>query len=239
LDLSHLLEPPVRERVDAARALGPGTAAVFDADGTVWAGDLGEEVLQALQARGRLPHAPPDAFRRYEALLATDPAAAFAFCVEALREVEVSEVERAAREVFFARLAPRIFPGVRAAIRVLREAGAEVLLVSASAAATLRAVAPEIGLEASAVLAVEGVVDPCGRFTGEVVPPVTCSAGKVEAIRARLGARRPALAFGNSLFDREMLLLAERAVLVAPRGSEGPAVGLAKASGWPIHRVGR
>jgi len=69
--------------------------------------------------------------------------------------------------------------------------------------------------------------------------PITCSQGKVEALQGRLGGRSLSLAVGNSLFDREMLAWAERAVMVAPLSGEGPAVTLAEASGWAVHRPSR
>lgn len=231
------LEPDVLRRVEEVAALGPRASAAFDADGTVWAGDIGEDLLRELALHRRLLHPPPgDPYALYEHFFHTDPARAFAYCVEVMQGLAVADVERWSDELYRARFEARVFPGVRAILGRLREAGVRIWLVSASNAVTVRRAALGLGLDPALVLAVEGAVDAAGRYRGEVVPPVTCGHGKVEALRSRL-AEPPAIAFGNSLFDREMLEHAERAVMVAPRGQEGAAVLLARSQAWPIHRV--
>lgn len=231
------LEPEVQALVDQVVALGPRATAAFDADGTIWSGDLGEEFLADLAQRRLLLDPPPgDTYARYEQLFATDPPRAFAFCVEVMKGLRVDEVERWSDAFFRDRFAARVFPGVRQALDRLRAAGVEVFLVSASNAITIRRAAAALGVDPSMVLAIEGAVDGQGRLTGQVLPPLTCGQGKVEAIQAK-AKNSLALAFGNSVFDREMLAHAQRAVMVAPNGSEGPAVGLARSQGWSIHRV--
>ena len=232
------LEPEIARLVDEVAEMGPAAVAAFDADGTVWAGDIGEELLLDLAGNGRLVHPPEgSAFTIYEELFAQDPPRAFCFCIEAMRAVAVADVERWSDDLFTSRFAHRVFPGVSWALQRLRDARVSVYLVSASGAVTVRRAAARLGLDPALVLAVEGkIVD--GRFTGEVLPPVTTGPGKVEAIKPRLGGRPRELAFGNSLFDRDMLALSRRAVMVAPRNTGGPAVDLARASCWPIHRVG-
>lgn len=231
------LEPDVLRAVEEVARLGPRAAAAFDADGTVWAGDIGEDLLRELALHRRLLHAPPgDPYARYEHLFHSDPARAFAYCVEVMKGLAIADVERWSDELYRARFEARVFPGVRAVLARLRAAGVQIWVVSASNAVTLRRAALGLGLEPEKVLAVEGAVDEAGRYRGEVLGPVTCGAGKVEALRAHLRAP-PEIAFGNSLLDLEMLEHARRAVVVAPQGQEGAAVGLARSRGWPVHRV--
>jgi phosphatidylglycerophosphatase C len=233
------LEPEVLATVEQVAALGASAAAAFDADGTVWSGDIGEDLLRELALHQRLIDPPPgDPYAVYEGLFAKDPPRAFAYCMEVMRGLEVSDVERLSDELIRTRFAARVFPSVRSALDLLREAGVAIYLVSASNAVTIRRAAIHLSLRPELALAVEGAVDERGQLTGQVLPPVTCGAGKVAALRPRLGGRKLALAFGNSLFDREMLELAEKAVIVAPRGVETPAVALASQRGWPVHRVG-
>lgn len=233
-----LLEPEIRKAVEDVAARGPSAAAAFDADGTLWSGDIGEELLRELALHRRLIHPPPgDPFGVYERLFQHEPRRAFAFCVEVMRGLSVADVERWSDELYEARFSSRVFPSMKTIVEMLRRAGVRVFLVSASSAVSVRRAASALGLDPSLVLAVEGSVDGHGLFAGAVVPPVTCSEGKMEALRGRLGSEKPAIAFGNSVFDREMLAGAERAVLVAPRTSDRPVVVLAEAQGWLIHRV--
>lgn len=217
---------------------GHGADAAFDADGTLWSGDVGEDFLRELQRNGRLIDPPPgDLYAEYERLLAIDGARAFAFCVEVMRGLHAGDLLAWSREMFDRLFTGRVFGPMREILGALRRAEVRIWLVSASSLWTVQAGAAALGLDPARVLAVKGPVDAAGRLTGEVSEPVTCAHGKVDALRQALGGRRPAIAFGNSLFDREMLEHAERAVVVAPRGVHNPAVALAAERGWPILRV--
>ncbi|MGC4113672.1 MAG: haloacid dehalogenase-like hydrolase [Myxococcales bacterium] len=233
----RLLEPEIESLAQEIASLGAQALVAFDADGTLWSGDIGEDLLRVLATQKRLLDPPfADPYAHYEDLFASDPPAAFAYCVQAMKGLKVEDVEGWSLELFESKYRPRLFPGMQWLLEHFQSAGVVVSLVSASNAITVRAAAKALGVDSKLVLAVEGRVDASGRLTGEVLPPVTCSGGKVEAIRQKLG-RAPALACGNSLFDREMLEFAQRAVMVAPEGSEGPAVALAKARGWLLHRT--
>ncbi len=241
------LEPEVARGVEEVAALGPAGVAAFDADGTIWRGDLGEDFLRDLFHRGRLLDPPPgDAFDHYERLFQSSPADAFAFCVAVMRGLPVSDVERFTDEFWDEWASGRVFPGMRAVLDHLLAGGTRILLVSASPAVSIRRAALKLGLPEDSVLGVEGRVtggsDP--RLTGEVILPITCAEGKVEALRRRLGDRPVSIAFGNSLLDEAMLTHAQRAVMVAPAAKRrqpigadhGPAIALAITKGWVVHR---
>lgn len=226
------MDARIQEAVERVARQGAQVAAVFDADGTVWSGDIGEEVLKVLVDNGRLLSPPPRPFERYLQLFQDDPPRAFAYCVEVMQGLAIADVARWSDELYQQRFAACVFPDVRAALGQLTSAGVRVHLVSASNAVTVRSAAQALGLDPSLVLAVEGEVAD-GRYTGNVLEPVTSNHGKVQAIQARI-ADRPAIAFGNSLFDREMLEHAQQAVMVAPAGVNSAAVELARAEGWLI-----
>jgi phosphoserine phosphatase len=107
----------------------------------------------------------------------------------------------------------RIRKPMEGVIAFLREAGWEIYVVSASALPLVTAVAARYGVDADHVLGVRTALKD-GRLAAEVLPPVTWRQGKVDALKSRLGNRRPALAFGDSWTDFEMLTDAEHAVLV-------------------------
>ena len=97
------------------------------------------------------------------------------------------------------------------------------------------AVAPEVGAGARfQVLQMRGDAGPIvrdGRFTTEVVRPITYAEGKIAALRE---SGRIALACGDSLTgDLVMLKTAQVAVVVAPR-SGSPLSEEARRRGWAV-----
>jgi phosphoserine phosphatase len=166
------LEPGIESLALEVAGRGARATVAFDADGTLWSGDIGEDLLRWLEATGRLPEpVQTGAYARYEDLFASDPPAAFAFCVQAMKGLKVEDVERWSAELFEASFRARVFPGMLRLLEVFRRAGAAIALVSASNAITVRAAAKAMGLEPGLVLAVEGRVDPQGRLTGRWCRP--------------------------------------------------------------------
>ena len=208
------------------------SAAAFDADGTLWEGDLGELVLARLVASG---HLPPDSVERYSALAQTDMVAACAFCVRVMAGMPISHLSRATGEVIVAREhGPLIAPTIELAQELLRR-GAEVWIVSGSSAFSVRPAAIHAGLGAAGVIAVTGGVEG-DRLTGTVDAPVPCRRGKVEALQ--LATRRPLLlASGNSDYDLDLLEHAEVRVAVGPRGRQTYLVTEAEKRGWVTLRI--
>ncbi|MGM0576364.1 MAG: HAD family hydrolase [Myxococcota bacterium] len=188
--------------------------AVFDADGTLWAEDVGDVHLRVLEERGliRSPPGEPGVFDAYLRLCRQDPGAGYAFAVEVMAGLSEDVVRETAREAW-ARHRDRLLEPVTRLLRTLGRVDVEVWVVSASNRWVVEAAAVDaLGLSPDRVVAMAcDVVD--GRLTGEVIEPRPNGPGKVEAIREWIGVR-PRLAFGNSLHDADMLDDAARGVLV-------------------------
>jgi phosphoserine phosphatase len=104
------------------------------------------------------------------------------------------------------------------------------MVVSASALPIVVAAATFAGLAGERCCGIEVIVRD-GRYTKEVVQPITYAAGKIAALRK---AGRIAVACGDSLTgDLAMLEAAEIAVVVAP-GSGSPLAEVARRRGWPV-----
>ena len=211
----------------------PNGCAAFDADGTLWAGDLGELLLKAMIGLGR---APADAWPRYEALLEVDAPAACAYCVELLRGCSQQEVLQWSQELVRAALHAPLHPPLLELARELSRRGCEVWIVSGSNAWSVRTAVAELGLDEGRVLALTCGVEG-GRLTGEVALPVTCARGKVDALRAAT-ARPLLLAAGNAHYDLALLEHARLPLVVAPRGRLSAMRELAQARGWSVVEVG-
>lgn len=217
------------------RPAAPGQVVAFDADGTLWRGDVGEELLRALVAEDHLPRyrGRRDLYEVYEAKVAADPATGYAFAAEALEGWEEAALQAYCRDFFQRQMAPQLFPFTAPLVRALSAAGYEVWVVSASPVWPVIPGAAWLDVPPDRVIAVEVAVEG-GHLTGRSKRPVACGEGKVELLKAR--GLRPALAVGNGNLDEPMLAYAERALVVAPFGQDNGLVQAAARRGWPVQR---
>ena len=218
-------------RVRALGRGGGGGLAVFDADGTLWREDVGEAFLRHLVSLGwvRLPDGG-DPYQAYERAVDRDRASGYAYAAQLMSGLEVGRVGAEASR-FAASWVPerRVADALELAAQC-RAAGLTPLLVSASALPIVLAAAPLAGFAPEACRGIE-VETSGGRFTSEVLQPLTYAAGKVAAARK---AGRIALACGDSYQgDLPLLEAAEVAVAVAPRAGS-PLAAEAQRRGWFI-----
>jgi len=232
LQLSPGARAAVGPLLDAPAA---GRVVAFDADGTLWRGDVGEELLRALIAEDRLPRhrGRRDLYEEYEARVARDPASGYAFAVEVLEGWDETALQAYCRDFFRQVFERQLFPFTRPLVSALLAAGHEVWVVSASAVWAVIPGAAFLGIPPERVIAVQADVEG-GRLTGRARSPVPCGEGKVELLRAR--GIRPALAVGNGDLDEPMLAYAERALVIAPSGHDNGLVQAAARRGWPVLR---
>lgn len=229
------VEAVVARAIDAA---APGAVVAFDADGTLWRGDVGEELLRHLAHQGQLPalQGRGGIYAEYERRVQGDPASGYAWAVEVMAGLSAAQLALDCERFFAERFAGRVFRWVAPLLARLRRAGLEPWVVSASPALAVAAGARALGIPAAQVIGVESAVDG-GRLTSTVRTPISCGEGKVAQLAAR--GLRPVLAFGNGELDLPMLAAAGAAVVVAPPDEPGNAlVEAAAARGWPVLRSG-
>jgi phosphoserine phosphatase len=222
-----MLPRPLPDVLAQLARVARGRPVVFDADGTLWRGDVGEDFLRYGAHRGLFR----GSFATYEAHLERSPARAYAYCVEVLAGLR-EEALRAACDAFFAeRYAGRVFPWVRPFLAELVKLGLEPWVCSASPRWTVLPGARALGISEGRVIGVTCDVEE-GALVLPVHEPVPCGPGKV----ARLKERRlaPALAVGNGDLDLDMLAFADLALAVTPPDAENHLVRQARARGWPI-----
>jgi phosphatidylglycerophosphatase C len=209
-----------------------------DGDGTLWTGDVGEDMFHAFLDHGRVD--PPafealvrdarahglsdagagsDVARRiYEAYLAGQ------FPEEHLCEIMTwcfagwtrAEVSSFARQVVDAGgLDSRFHSEVLSVLARARAASLEVVLVSASPFAVVLEAGSRVGFDAEHVVAARAAYDG-DVMRADVLRPIPYGAGKVTRLRERVGPERPLYAaFGDNAFD--VALLASSSVPVAVR----------------------
>ncbi len=229
----------IQQRVAHLRALSPGGAIACDGDGTLWSGDVGEDLFHAFVQKGPIrpaAHAQLRADALEHGLDGSGTGCEVArriysaylehrFPEERVCELMAwgfaewtrEEVTMFARDVVGAGgLEARLHPEVIRMLEWARRETIEVFLVSASPRAVVEEAARRVGIEASHVLAATPLyVD--GAMLAKVERPIPYGAGKVRAIRTAIGERVLYAAFGDNAFDVSMLCEAKIAVAVRPK----------------------
>jgi HAD superfamily phosphoserine phosphatase-like hydrolase len=225
---AETLRKGIEESADDNRRI-----AAFDADGTLWDKDLGEAFMRWLIARKKLLDVDyyTDIYGDYEERVDADRTAAYGYAVQLMQGLEVAEVKR-----WSAALAdawPNYRPRMTALVEGLREIGFETWIISASNHWTIGEAAPYAGIPVDCCHGIRTEVR-LKVITDELVKPVTCNQGKVDAIEEYIGVR-PIFAFGDSLGDYEMLKYARYGMGVEQYGATKESFRKAAAEhGWPM-----
>jgi len=224
--------PTQAEFIDSVVRLQPRVA-TFDCDGTLWSGDAGEgffswELKQGLLSEDIRQWAVP----RYAAYKA-DKVPEEIMCGEMVtlhRGLREGVVQQAADTYFPQEIAPNIFPEMRDLIRHLRDNGCDVWAVSSSNQWIIRAGMRYFDIPPDRILAAETAVED-GIIVDRIIR-VPSGPGKPVAIREAVTAT-PDCAFGNSIWDREMLAMSKHPFAVNPNPN---LKEIAITLGWTIYQ---
>ena len=232
LDASHdgdVALPP--GLADAVRAAKPGYA-VFDADGTLWREDVGEAFLRHLVALGLVKLADgTDPYAAYERAVARDRRTGYAYAAQLLAGLPAAQIQAEAARFALTWVPPRIIRSTSALLALCAGAGHIVCVVSASQIDIVRAAVIHAGIPWSRCAGMETELGPDGRYTAEMVEPITYGAGKVETAMAR-GFRPIAVAGGDSITGDLALLQAAAVPVVVAADGPTPLSAEAEKRGW-------
>ena len=206
--------------------------AVFDCDGTLWSGDAGESFFDWELKRGVVPDEIVRWARARYADYRAGKVSEDDMCGEmvtlhkGLREADVLELTR----VFFEEnFVTRIFPEMRELISRLQNSGCDVWAVSSSNEWLIREAMKHFGISAEKILAAAGEIE--NGIVTDRLTRVPSGPGKPKAILEEIG-RVPDVAFGNSRWDADMLVLARNAFAVNPNPD---LEQLAREKSWTIY----
>jgi HAD superfamily phosphoserine phosphatase-like hydrolase len=221
-----------------AELVVPGAALAFDADGTLWSGDIGIDAFEhLLERRAVRPEAVPALRNEAESYGLTTSGAtemaralyeAFASGVypespafQMMAWVFAGYTEAEARDMSLevvekVGLAARLHPEILPVLRWATDNGVRVLVVSASSSIVVRAAVERLGIVASEVIGMSAAIED-GVVAARVVEPITYGPGKVEALRRSARGAKVIGAFGDSLYDLPMLCDATLGVTVRPK----------------------
>lgn len=201
--------------VDVLDRTEPGALATFDWDNTCMTGDIGEAVLQDLDAAdegGRMA--------TYDRMcIEQGKHAAYAWCAYQVAHRSPEAVTSLAERAFATRLADgrmRIRHEIVDLIATMHQRGWEVWVVSASEERLVRALAPRYGIAPERVIGMRLATED-GLLRPALDGPNTFRQGKVDAIDQRIG-RRPTFAAGDAETDLEMLTAARHRLFLDKRG---------------------
>jgi len=206
--------------------------AVFDCDGTLWAGDAGEgffswELIQGVVSEEIARWARP----RYADYRAgkVDEDTMCGEMVTIHRGLSEQAVLSAAAEYFDSEFVQQVFPEMRDLVNRLQQAGCEVWAVSSTNEWIIKAAMKHFGIAPDKVLAAAVEIEN-GIVTDRLIR-VPTGEGKPKAIQDRIG-RTPDVAFGNSRWDVEMLGVARHPFAVNPNSD---LAVIAREKDWPVY----
>ena len=207
--------------------------ATFDCDGTLWSGDAGEGFFSWEMKEGlvsddivkwaKARHADYKAGKVPEEVMCGE----MATMNHGLRDDVLQE---AANRYFPMGIAHNIFPEMRELVHRLRDAGCDVWAISSSNQWVIRAGMRYFGIPWDRILTAEAAVEN-GIILDSLVR-IPSGPGKAEAIREAVPGT-PDCAFGNSIWDREMLEVSRNAFAINPNPD---LKSHALANGWKVYQ---
>lgn len=218
--------------VESVLSLKPLVAA-FDCDGTLWSGDVGEGFfsweLQGGLVSESIAHWARSRYADYKAGLVDEDT----MCGEMVtmhHSLQEEVVQQACDAYFNSGVGISIFPEMHRLVERLRESECEVWAVSSSNQWVIRSAMRSLGIPQNRILAAEVAVEN-GTITDRLIR-VPSGPGKVEALRSVL-KHAPDCAFGNAIWDREMLAMSIHPFAINP--SSG-LKEIAITNGWTIYQ---
>ena len=215
------------------------SALAFDADGTLWSGDVGDDVFRFAVAHGRLRDAAREAidqqaelrgFERFADVNATAKQLFDAYVEGRYPEREMcelmtwcyaghtlTEMRGLVREALEAtRHAHRLHPEVGPVLEFARSRGLRTIVISASPRITVELAASAWGFAPQDIAASTSRVT-SNRIAPEMAGALPYAHTKCVAGRQLLGQAHWLASFGDNVFDVEMMLEAEVGVAVRPK----------------------
>ena len=225
-------KPSASQFVQSVLDLKPAIA-VFDCDGTLWAGDAGEGFFYWAMDHGLMrKDVAAQAAARYCDYKAgkVDEETMCGEMVTIHSGYAIRDLERGAEEFFREKIAMHIFPAMQELTMQLADSGCDLWVVSSTNGWVVRAGARRFGIPPDHVLAACASVEN-GCCSSRLLRVPTDEA-KAAALRERFPNGGIHVTFGNSVHDVAMLELAKHAFAICP---DATLASVAHERGWMIY----
>ena len=236
----HVLKEFKSKVDEALRDRKCNPIAAFDADGTLWASDVGENFFKYQFKNELLKGLPADPWAYYQNMYANERSKCYLWLAQINRGVPIEQVRKWARESVKIHLNDMgEFNGQKEFISYLHKKGVKVYIVTASVKWAVEPAAELFQIPPENVIGIETKIEN-GLVTDEQVGPITHGTGKVDGLLEKTGGKHPFLAAGNTQSDRALVESATHLKLVigsAPQDHEHFETeqfmqNLAKEKGW-------
>jgi phosphoserine phosphatase len=219
-----------KDFIDSVLSREPAVA-VFDCDGTLWAGDSGYDFMIWSIEEGIVSRNASDWIDSRYRLYRAGKVSELAMCGEMVQIYDgLSELEiRSAAAAFFrSRFLHRVFLEMESLVASLQERGTDIWVVSSTNNWVIEVGVHSLNIPPSRIISARAaVVD--GVITSNLID-VPTDEGKAESL-IKAGVATPDVVFGNSVHDAAMLEIGRHAYPVNPT----PAlVEIAARHGWPV-----
>ncbi|MGZ3769257.1 MAG: HAD family hydrolase [Bdellovibrio sp.] len=177
--------------------------AAFDADGTLWDIDLGENFFQ-YQIDNKLVELPPNPFDHYERMKLEDTRKAYLWLAQICRGHKLEQIHKWAAEAVHSLSPLPVFPEQKKLIELFLSRGVKVFVVTASIKWAVEPGAEFLGLGKGDVIGVETYVQD-GLVSDEQKGVISWREGKVEALMLATQGKKPFFCSGNTMGDFHLL----------------------------------
>lgn len=234
----------IQHAIDLQKKTGKSLIAAFDADGTLWDADLGENFFQ-YQIDNKCIPLPPNPFEHYLDLkkVDNDPRSAFLWLAQINQGQSLVQVRDWAHKAF-AEIQPNpIFSEQKKLVDLLMQNDVKVYIVTASIKWAIEPGALAMGIPIENIIGIETEIKD-KLITDMGLMPLTYKEGKVVALLNRTEGQYPFLASGNTMGDFELLKSASDLKLAVSAAShddrnyrtEMELITHARQNSWLNHR---
>ncbi len=233
----------IKSKIDDALSEVPAPwYAAFDADGTLWSNDAGNNFFD-FEIDNKLLDLPPDPWSYVYGIKAKKAEDAFLWLAQIHKSKKIDEVRSWAKKCFEAQPNYPYLESIKDLIEYLQFKGVEIIVVTASVKWAVEPGVEPLGISPDNVLGIKTKIAKDGTISDVQDGPITYQAGKKIALLERTKNVLPILAAGNTTGDLELIQLATHVKLAVTSAtseskvykSEVALQEIAKKNSWICH----
>ena len=232
----------IKSAIDKALTEGAKPIAAFDADGTIWDMDIGENFFHYQVKNKLLPNLPPDPLAHFQKEYEKDAKAAFLWLVQINKNRPLEEIRKWTNSAYQELGKIPLFEDVKEIFKYLQNAKVQIYIVTASMKWSVEPSADLLGIHPDNIIGVTTKVKD-GIITEEPEGVMTWQEGKAFRILNEITPHKPFFCAGNTMGDLALLESATHIRLAncalppthSVYESEQKLIEIAKARGWFYH----
>lgn len=232
----------IHTTLDQVLKVDSAPVAAFDADGTLWDTDLGETFFHYQIDNGLVP-LPKHPWEHYEHMKTIDPRKAYLWLAQICKGHSLEEVRTWAAAALKNHHPVPVLEEQRKIIDLFISKGVQIYIVTASVKWAVEPGARMLGLDFDNVIGIETETQN-DIVTETQKGMISYREGKVEALLAKTGGKKPFFASGNTMGDYQLLQSATHLSLAVSAASRDDRIyktefelqEKATEHGWQKHR---